>query len=236
MKKTILFLLLMLVQLPMWCQNDSLIVKTDSSDVRHQVLLQTSMGDIVVELYNETPLHRDNFLKLVKSGYYDGILWHRVIADFMIQAGDSTTRHAAPGAKVGEYDLDYRIPAEFRFPKYFHKRGAVAAAREGDAENPERKSSATQFYIVWGYNCGPRAMASYQTRLDSITGGEIKFPKDVRQAYWDKGGTPWLDGQYTVFGEVVKGLDIVGKIDQVATDQDDRPLKDVRIVKATVLK
>lgn len=236
MKKTLFFLLLMLLQLPAWSQNDSLIVKTDSSDVRHQVLLRTSAGDIVVELYNETPKHRDNFLKLAAEGYYDGNLWHRVISDFMIQTGDSTTRHAKPGEEVGDYDLGYRIPAEFCFPKYFHKRGAVAAAREGDAENPERKSSASQFYIVWGYNCGPKAMAKYQARVDSVMHGTVKFPKEMRDYYWDNGGTPWLDGQYTVFGEVVKGLDIVSKINNVATDEHDRPVKDVRIEKAIVLK
>lgn len=123
MKKFFLLWMLVFAQLPLLAQVDSLVVKTDSSAVRHQVLLQTSKGDIVLELYNETPLHRDNFLRLVRSGYYDGILWHRVIADFMIQTGDSTTRHAKPGVTVGEYDLDYRLPAEIVYPKYFHKRG-----------------------------------------------------------------------------------------------------------------
>lgn len=236
MRKTLLFLLFIFSIVPAWSQDDTLVVQTDSSAVRHQVLLKTSMGDIVVELYNETPLHRDNFLKLVRAGYYDGILWHRVISDFMIQTGDSTTRHAKPGEEVGGYDLGYRIPAEIRFPKYFHKRGALAAAREGDAVNPERKSSSSQFYIVWGYNCGPRAMSNYQARVDSITHGAVRFPKEMREYYWDNGGTPWLDGQYTVFGEVVKGLSVVGQLDAVATDQFARPLKDIRIVKAVVIK
>lgn len=236
MNKIFLLLILSLAQLPVWSQNDSLIVKTDSSDVRNQVLLKTTSGDIVIELYNETPLHRDNFVKLVREGYYDGNLWHRVISDFMIQTGDSTTRHAVPGAEVGDYDLGYRIPAEFRFPKYFHKRGAVAAARESDSENPERKSSASQFYIVWGYNCGPRAMSNYQARVDSVMHGTVKFSKEMRDYYWDNGGTPWLDGQYTVFGEVVKGIDTVSKIVYVATDEHDRPIKDIRIEKAVLLK
>ncbi|MBP6273454.1 MAG: peptidylprolyl isomerase, partial [Prevotella sp.] len=175
MKKFFLLWMLVFAQLPLLAQVDSLVVKTDSSAVRHQVLLQTSKGDIVLELYNETPLHRDNFLRLVRSGYYDGILWHRVIADFMIQTGDSTTRHAKPGVTVGEYDLDYRLPAEIVYPKYFHKRGVLAAAREGDAENPERKSSAAQFYITWGYNYSKSALDKMQARLDETTGGKVKF-------------------------------------------------------------
>lgn len=236
-RRPLLFLLFLFVaQLPMLAQTDTLVVKTDSSAVRHQVLLQTSKGDIVVELYNETPRHRDNFLKLVKSGYYDGILWHRVIADFMIQTGDSTTRHAKPGVEVGDYDLDYRIPAEIVYPKYFHKRGALAAAREGDSVNPERKSSAAQFYIVWGAVYGNSSLDKVQARLDETTGGKVKLTPEVREAYRMYGGTPHLDGQYTVFGEVVKGLNVVRDIDYVDTDDNDRPVWDVKIIKATVIK
>ena len=150
MKRLFIWTLLLFLQLSAMAQDDHRIVATDSSAVRHQVLLQTTKGDIVIELYNETPEHRDNFLKLVKKGYYNGILWHRVIANFMIQTGDSATRHAKPGERIGDHDLNYTIPAEIVFPKYFHKRGAVAAAREGDKANPERKSSAAQFYIVYG--------------------------------------------------------------------------------------
>ena len=236
MRKVIILFFFFLSPLALLAQVDSLIVKTDSSNVRHQVLLRTSMGDITVELYNETPRHRDNFLKLVRAGYYDGNLWHRVISDFMIQTGDSTTRHAKPGAQVGDYDLGYRIPAEFRFPKYFHKRGALAAAREPDADNPKRESSASQFYIVWGFPYGPKAMAKFQTKADSLTHGAVKFSQEMCDYYWSHGGTPWLDGQYTVFGEVVKGLSVVGDIDGVATDDHDRPLQDVRIIKAIVIK
>ena len=236
MKKFFLLWMLVFAQLPLLAQVDSLVVKTDSSAVRHQVLLQTSKGDIVLELYNETPLHRDNFLRLVRSGYYDGILWHRVIADFMIQTGDSTTRHAKPGVTVGEYDLDYRLPAEIVYPKYFHKRGVLAAAREGDAENPERKSSAAQFYITWGYNYSKSALDKVQVRLDETTGGKVKFTPEVCDAYQKYGGTPHLDGQYTVFGEVVKGLNVVRDIDYVETDDNDRPVWDVKILKATVIK
>ncbi len=220
----------------MFAQVDSLVVKTDSSQVRHQVLLQTSKGDIVLELYNETPRHRDNFLKLVRSGYYDGVLWHRVIADFMIQTGDSTTRHAKPGASVGEYDLNYRLPAEIIYPKYFHKRGVLAAAREGDSMNPKRESSAAQFYIVWGTTYSSMALDKMQARLDEATGGKVQLTPEVRDAYRKYGGTPHLDGQYTVFGEVVKGLNVVRDIDYVETDDDDRPVWDVKILKAVVLK
>lgn len=236
MKKYILFFLGMIAQLSYAATQDFLVVKTDSSAVRHQVLLQTTMGDITVELYNETPHHRDNFLKLVRQGYYDGNLWHRVISDFMIQTGDSTTRHSVAGSAVGEYDPGYRIPAEIHFPKYFHKRGALGAAREGDAENPKHESSASQFYIVLGFPYGPKSMAKFQSRLDSTTHGTVKYPPEMCDYYWSHGGTPWLDGQYTVFGEVVKGLSVVGDIDAVATDDHARPLKDVRIIKAIVIK
>ena len=122
-------------------------VSAQDTDTRREVLLETTMGNIRLELYNETPLHRDNFLKLVAEGYYDGNLWHRVIGDFMIQTGDSTSRHAEPGRSVGNYSPDYTIPAEFVFPKYFHKRGALAAARDEDEKNPERASDKFQFYI-----------------------------------------------------------------------------------------
>ena len=236
MKYCLIVMAAWLLQLPVFGQTDSLRVKTDSSDCRFQVLLQTTKGDIVVELYNETPRHRDNFIKVVKSGYYDGILWHRVIADFMIQTGDSTTRHAKPGREVGDYDLDYTLAPEIVFPKYFHKRGALAAAREGDKVNPERRSSAAQFYIVYGYTFGPKGLDKVQARLDSTTQGRVKLTPEIRQHYMERGGAPHLDGQYTVFGEVVKGLDCVRDIDFVATDDHDRPSDDVRIVKAVVIE
>lgn len=232
MKRLFIALALLLVQLPMVAQVDS----ASADTVRHQVLLHTTKGDIVVELYNGTPRHRDNFLRLVKSGYYNGILWHRVIADFMIQTGDSTTRHAKPGEQVGEYDVDYTVPAEIRFPQLFHKRGALAAARQGDDVNPQRASSGAQFYIVWGYPFTTAALNRVQEKLDERTDGKIKLTPAIREYYMSYGGTPHLDGQYTVFGQVVKGLDVVGAIDYVKTDEFDRPEDDVRILKAVVLK
>lgn len=215
----------------------SLETKAQSNDtIRHEVLLETSMGNIRLVLYNETPLHRDNFLRLVKDGYYDGNLFHRVISNFMIQSGDSTSRHAKPGSSVGEYSPDYTIPAEIIYPKYFHKRGALAAAREGDEENPQRASSSSQFYIVYGTNHSDADLDRFQELLDEATQGKTKMTKEIRTHYRKYGGTPHLDGQYTVFGEVIEGMDVVKKINRVFTDDYDRPVDDVRIVKATVVR
>lgn len=215
----------------------SLGTKAQSNDtIRHEVLLETSMGNIRLVLYNETPLHRDNFLRLVKDGYYDGNLFHRVISNFMIQSGDSTSRHAKPGSSVGEYSPDYTIPAEIVYPKYFHKRGALAAAREGDEENPQRASSSSQFYIVYGTNHSDADLDRFQELLDEATQGKTKMTKEIRTHYRKYGGTPHLDGQYTVFGEVIEGMDVVKKINRVFTDDYDRPVDDVRIVKATVVR
>lgn len=203
---------------------------------RREVLLETTMGNIRLELYNETPQHRDNFLKLVAEGYYDGNLWHRVIGDFMIQTGDSTSRHAEPGASIGHFSPDYTIPAEIVFPKFFHKRGALAAAREGDSVNLERASSSAQFYIVVGKNYSSMVLDRYQERIDKATGGTVKLTEEIRDYYRKIGGTPWLDGQYTVFGEVVEGLDVAVKIDYVRTDDYNRPIDDVKIIRATIVK
>lgn len=234
------YILLMLVSVwvssAAWCQSVDHPVGSDVALARHQVLLETSKGNIRLELYDETPKHRDNFLKLVREGYYDGILWHRVIADFMIQTGDSTSRHAMPGTEVGQYDIGYTLPAEIVYPRLFHKRGALAAAREGDEVNPERASSGAQFYITYGYVYGDRSLDKVQTRLDERTGGQVKLTSEVRQYYKEHGGTPHLDGQYTVFGEVVEGMDVVQRIDYVETDAHDRPLEDVRILRATVVR
>lgn len=202
--------------------------------LRHVVRLETTKGNIRLALYNETPLHRDNFTKLVREGFYDGILFHRVIENFMIQAGDSVSRHAQPGQLLGESPEDYKVPAEFRFPQLFHKRGVLAAAREPDDVNPERASSAFQFYIVYGRRYTDEMLDKQQERIDKATGGTVVLPSEVREVYKAKGGTPHLDGQYTVFGEVIEGLETVRDIQWMETDDNDRPLEDVRIIRAVL--
>lgn len=213
-----------------------LVVMAQSDTLRHEVLFETSMGDIKVVLYNETPKHRDNFLKLVKKGYYDGTLFHRVISQFMIQGGDSTTRHAKPNVEVGEYSPSYTIPAEIVYPQYFNKRGALAAAREGDDVNPDRVSSSSQFYIVYGRRYSDYQLDQVQTTLYQKTMGKTRMTDEIRKYYQRIGGAAHLDGQYTVFGEVVAGLEIVEKIQSVETDKNDRPLQDVKILRARVLQ
>ena len=201
-----------------------------------EVLLETTMGNIRIALYDETPQHRDNFLKLTKMGSYDSLLFHRVIKDFMVQSGDIFSKRAKPGQLLGLGDYDYTQEAEFRLPKIFHRRGVVAAAREGDEKNPERRSGASQFYIVWGKIYDDRRLDYTQMKLDSITNGEVQLTPEMREVYKTIGGTPHLDGQYTVFGEVTEGLDLVEKMQLVETDKNDRPLEDIRILKATVTK
>lgn len=244
-----------------------------------KVKLETTMGDIVVELYNETPQHRDNFVKLVLEGYYDGVLFHRVIKDFMIQTGDGNSKTAGPDATLGDGDPGYTIPAEFVYPKYFHKRGALAAARTGDQVNPERRSSGSQFYIVTGKiyssdelkmmtqrlatvkkqdifrrlvnenhaqietlqrNQDNEGLNELQNRLIQQTEAEaaqspFSLTDEQIDAYTSVGGTPHLDGQYTVFGQVVEGMDVVDKIQNAQTGRMDRPVSDIKIVKATIL-
>ncbi len=195
-----------------------------------KVLIETSMGNITIMLYDETPLHRDNFIKLVESNFYDSILFHRVINNFMIQAGDPTSKNAAPDVLLGDSDTDYTIPAEFDYPKYYHKKGALAAARTSDDENPERRSSGSQFYIVQGRTFTDEKLDKYEAHLG------IKMPAEIREYYKTIGGTPHLDTQYTVFGEVVEGMDVVNAIAAVETNKDDRPLVDVRILKMKIIK
>lgn len=241
------------------------------------VELQTSMGDIVVKLYNDTPLHRDNFLKLVKDGFYDGVLFHRVINNFMIQTGDPNSKDAPAGQQLGAGDPGYTIEAEIDYPKHYNKYGALAAARTGDQVNPERRSSGSQFYIVTGQKLSEAQfdnmmMRKHQEELqnyfrklvaqnrDSIealqkAGDEVALenlrqslikqteesvdnmvvPENIKADYTTVGGAPHLDGAYTVFGEVVKGMDIVEKIQKVETDRNDRPIEDVKVLKARVL-
>lgn len=187
------------------------------------VLIDTDMGKIKVKLYNETPQHRDNFVKLINEGRYDGLIFHRIIKQFMVQGGDVTSKDAPIDKPLGDGDLGYTVPAEIVYPKYFHKRGALCAARTGDDTNPERASSATQFYIVTG-------KFFTDMELDKKEAEEgIKYTPEQREAYKIQGGAPHLDNKYTVFGEVVKGQDVVDKMHLVATNDKDRPLKNIKI-------
>lgn len=212
-------------------------VTTVKAEERPEVLIETTMGNIRVALYNETPLHRDNFLKLIREyHYYDSLLFHRVIPDFMIQAGDPYSKNAPKGAVLGDHSLDYTIPAEIRLPQIYHKRGALAAAREPDMVNPKRESSSSQFYIVYGRKQDERGLQRGRDNLRQLFGDSIQMTDEMREAYTTVGGTPHLDGGYTVFGEVLDGMDVVDRIQRVQRDANDRPLEDVRIVKATILK
>lgn len=187
------------------------------------VQIDTDMGKIKVKLYNETPQHRDNFIKLVKESRYDGLLFHRIIKQFMVQGGDVTSKNAPIDSLLGNGDLGYTVPAEIVYPKYFHKRGALCAARTGDEENPERASSSSQFYIVTG-------KFFTDMELDKKEKEEgITFTTEQREAYKVEGGAPHLDNKYTVFGEVVKGQNIVDEMQLVQTNEKDRPLKNIKI-------
>ena len=201
-----------------------------------RVEMCTTMGDIVLELSDSTPIHRDNFMQLVEEHYFDSLLFHRVIENFMIQGGDPRTRDIsgrdffADGEETGNPRYWEDIPAEIDFPALYHKRGALAAAREGDDVNPERRSSRTQFYIVWGRTFSDEQLDAQQQRITRATKGKVTLPDSIREVYKTVGGTPHLDGQYTVFGHVVSGLDVVDKIQRSATDSLDSPVEDVRIL------
>lgn len=200
------------------------------------VNIMTNRGEITLLLYNQTPLHRDNFVKLCKAGTYDNVLFHRVIKEFMIQAGDPESKRQEPGKLYGEGDLGYTIPAEIS-SEIFHKKGVLAAAREGDRVNPERKSSACQFYIVVGKRFTDQELDKVEQRIAKATGvKDYKISPEKREVYRTSGGTPHLDMQYTVFGEVLKGMDIAEGISKTETDQNDRPLKDICIISAKVSK
>jgi len=246
-------------------------------DLSPTVRLETTYGNIIVRLHAETPLHRDNFMRLVDEGFYDGILFHRVIADFMIQTGDPDSRNATPDQRLGTGDGAERLPAEIVYPQFFHKRGALAAARQGDQINPERLSSGSQFYIVQGrvfsndelemmefqrrrraeqalfqaksrevqdeivlyQNAGNQeALNALRDRIIAEIEQELaenpsyRFTEEQREAYTTIGGTPHLDGEYTVFGQVIEGLDIVEKISRTQTGVADRPVEDIRIISA----
>lgn len=201
----------------------------NNTDKMTQVLLKTTFGDITIALYDETPKHKENFLKLVNENYYDGVLFHRIIQGFMIQGGDPDSKNAKPGQMLGAGDIGYTIPAEFVKGR-FHKRGAVAAAREGDQVNPQKASSGCQFYIVDGkvYDNEKMNMISQRTG--------ITFTPEQVEAYSTIGGAPWLDDNYTVFGEVVSGMDVVDKIAAQQKDGNDRPLEDIKIISTKIVK
>ena len=277
MKKAIL-LLTLVASCIMACTGNQQKKAHMEKDNATLVRLETTLGNITVKLYNETPGHRDNFIKLVKEGAYDSTLFHRVIRSFMVQAGDPESKHASDTATLGNGDVGYTLPAEFN-PTLFHKKGALAAARQGDDVNPEKASSGCQFYIVTGkkfsqaqlinmenqinearldtaFNILARkhmkeifkmrkagdneGLLELQDSLEAQARAEVakeprfKFSKQQIDAYTTLGGAPHLDGNYTVFGEVVDGMDIVDKIESVKTNRADRPVTDVRILKAVI--
>lgn len=205
-------------------------LSASAQEAQEVVLIRTTQGDIRVTLYNDTPRHRDQFLKLVREHYYDSLLFHRVIPNFVIQAGDSASRHAVEGQKLGDSPEPYQVEAEIVFPKHFHKRGALAAAREPDQVNPARASSYSQFYIVYGSLCSEERLNAAQVHLDTMTNGAVKLTPEIRDTYFQTGGVPHLDGQYTVFGEVIEGMDTVELIQWAGRDENDRPFDDIRII------
>jgi peptidylprolyl isomerase len=253
----------------------------EASPKSNIVLIETSLGNIKIRLYDETPQHRDNFLKLVEQHYYDSLLFHRVIKGFMVQGGDPESKGASANKQLGSGGPGYQIPAEIIYPQLFHKRGALSAARTGDQMNPMKESSGSQFYIVWGdiysetqltqmesqkkqqamqsyfqavaaerrdsiqkmYDAGNNAgLETLQKELAALTEAEFKqhpekggFTAEQKKAYSTVGGTPHLDAEYTVFGEVIEGLDIVGKMQECKTGNNDRPVQDITM-KMTIVE
>ena len=277
MKKATVVLLTILVCGFVACKSDK---KAKDMSEETKLKIETTAGDIVVKLYNETPQHRDNFIKLAENGTYEGTLFHRVIKDFMIQAGDPDSKNASKGQMLGAGDVGYTVPAEFVYPKYFHKKGALSAARQGDNVNPQKASSGCQFYIVTGKVYSDSALLNMEQQMNQMRFNNLfntlasKHAKDIYKmrkagdqeglmnlqdtliaqvekqlagqpefhftpeqvkAYTTVGGTPHLDGEYTVFGEVLEGMDVVDKIQRVKTDRNDRPEEDVKIIKVEVL-
>ena len=193
------------------------------------VKISTSMGDMVIELYDGTPQHRDNFIKLVKDSFYEGLLFHRVMNNFMIQGGDPNSKEASAGTALGNGGPGYTVEAEFS-TKYYHKKGALAAARQGDNVNPEKRSSGSQFYIAQGQVYTDLQLDTFESRMG------ITFTKEQRDDYCTIGGTPHLDGAYTVFGELTEGMDVLDKIAKVKVDSRNRPVTDVKILSIEILE
>ncbi|MEZ4886906.1 MAG: peptidylprolyl isomerase [Chitinophagales bacterium] len=188
-----------------------------------KVKISTDFGDMTVALYNRTPQHRDNFLKLAKEGFFNDLLFHRVINQFMIQGGDPESRGAEATKQLGAGGPGYTVPAEFDFPDLYHKKGALSAARQGDQMNPQKASSGSQFYVVQGKKVMPQELQQLEQRM------KTKYTPEQVETYRSIGGTPFLDGSYTVFGEVVEGLDVIDKIAVVQTAPGDRPVEDVKM-------
>lgn len=255
--------------------NDTLPADTNSVTVK----VNTTAGAFTVLLYGDTPKHRDNFIKLVKDGYYNGTLFHRVISEFMVQAGDPDSKTAAPGQRLGAGGPGYTIEAEIDFPRHFHKRYALAAARQGDQVNPERRSSGSQFYVVTGRKVEPAQLSQLREQLknqqlqatfnglaaahiaeirrmqaagdsqglqtlqqqlikqteDSVAAHPLTLTPEMEQAYTTVGGAPHLDGQYTVFGEVIAGTDVIDAIEKAETDGADRPKEDIKIISMEIV-
>lgn len=212
--KSNLFTLLLVVFMSVSCQPKA-----------QTCTIETSLGNIKVRLFESTPLHKENFEKLVAEQFYDSVLFHRIIPQFMIQTGNGATKTASAGERpAGDGDLGYTVPAEFA-PENFHKKGALAAARTGDAVNPEKRSSCSQFYIVQGRIFSDEELNALENQM------HLTFSEFQRSVYKTLGGAPFLDGNYTVFGEVTEGLDVVDKIASVRTGPGDWPLADVRIIR-----
>lgn len=200
-------------------KNEPVSGKKPTAEKEKMVSITTDFGVIKIKLYNETPQHRDNFIKLANEGFFDSTLFHRVIPQFMIQGGDPQSKNAAPGQMLGSGDVGYRIPAEF-VDALYHKRGALAAARDN---NPEKASSGCQFYIVQGKKISEEELTGMEQRLG------FKYTPEQRKTYATMGGTPFLDRGYTVFGEVVEGMNVVDKIESMPTAPGDRPKSDIRM-------
>ena len=201
--------------------------KGPATEKRPLVEIRTELGTMVVELYNETPLHRDNFLKLVNEHYYDSLLWHRIIPSFMVQGGDPNSKHAAPGVPLGQGGPGYTVPAEF-VPGLVHTKGALAAARQADQVNPQRASSGSQFYIVQGKRYTAEELQMVADRSRGMGPARVYTPDNIKD-YVALGGAPHLDGAYTIFGRVVEGLDVLDKLAAVERNAQDRPLTDIHM-------